>query len=97
METIYLILVIVLFALAISDLIVGVSNDAVNFLNSAIGSKVAPLQGNNDNCCDWDYCWCNIFKWDDGGSTKRIFHPNIFIFRDHDHFSGGDDYRCHTS
>jgi len=44
METIYLILVIVLFALAISDLIVGVSNDAVNFLNSAIGSKVAPLR-----------------------------------------------------
>ena len=42
MEKFYLILVIVLFALAISDLIVGVSNDAVNFLNSAIGSKAAP-------------------------------------------------------
>lgn len=40
---IYLIIVIVLIILAISDLIVGVSNDAVNFLNSAIGSKVAPL------------------------------------------------------
>ena len=39
---IYLIIVILLFVLAISDLIVGVSNDAVNFLNSAIGSKVAP-------------------------------------------------------
>lgn len=37
----YLILVVVLFALAIFDLVVGVSNDAVNFLNSAIGSKVA--------------------------------------------------------
>ena len=34
----------VLFILAISDLIVGVSNDAVNFLNSAIGAKVAPLR-----------------------------------------------------
>lgn len=44
MESIYLIIVIVLFALAISDLIVGVSNDAVNFLNSAIGSKVAPFK-----------------------------------------------------
>lgn len=42
MENFYLILVVVLFALAISDLIVGVSNDAVNFLNSAIGSKAAP-------------------------------------------------------
>ena len=42
MENFYLIIVVILFALAISDLIVGVSNDAVNFLNSAIGSKVAP-------------------------------------------------------
>ncbi|MCU4175443.1 inorganic phosphate transporter [Carboxylicivirga sp. N1Y90] len=44
MENIYLILVVVLFALAISDLIVGVSNDAVNFLNSAIGAKAAPYK-----------------------------------------------------
>ena len=42
MENFYLIIVVVLFALAISDLIVGVSNDAVNFLNSAFGSKAAP-------------------------------------------------------
>ncbi len=40
---IYLIFVIVLLLLAVSDLVVGISNDAVNFLNSAIGSKVAPL------------------------------------------------------
>jgi len=39
---IYLIAVILLAGLAVSDLIVGVSNDAVNFLNSAIGSRVAP-------------------------------------------------------
>ncbi|HMM11547.1 MAG TPA: inorganic phosphate transporter [Bacteroidales bacterium] len=44
METIYLIFVIVLFILAISDLIVGVSNDAVNFLNSAIGAKAASFK-----------------------------------------------------
>ena len=44
METFYLILVVVLFGLAISDLIVGVSNDAVNFLNSAIGAKAAPFK-----------------------------------------------------
>ncbi len=34
--------IVVLFGLAVSDLIVGVSNDAVNFLNSSIGSRVAP-------------------------------------------------------
>lgn len=39
MENIYLYIVILLSLLAIGDLIVGVSNDAVNFLNSAIGSK----------------------------------------------------------
>lgn len=43
-ESIYLIIAIVLVLLAVSDLIVGVSNDAVNFLNSALGSKVAPLR-----------------------------------------------------
>jgi phosphate/sulfate permease len=39
MEQIYVIMLIVLGVLAIIDLVVGVSNDAVNFLNSAIGSK----------------------------------------------------------
>jgi phosphate/sulfate permease len=34
--------IVILFGLAISDLIVGVSNDAVNFLNSSVGSRVAP-------------------------------------------------------
>jgi len=38
----FLFAVIVLFVFSIFDLIVGVSNDAVNFLNSSIGSKVAP-------------------------------------------------------
>jgi len=40
----YQILIFVLFSLAIVDLIVGVSNDAVNFLNSAIGSRVASFR-----------------------------------------------------
>ncbi|HBU45249.1 MAG TPA: inorganic phosphate transporter, partial [Porphyromonadaceae bacterium] len=43
MDPIYLIIVIILLGLAILDLSVGVANDAVNFLNSSIGSKVAPL------------------------------------------------------
>ncbi len=38
-ENIYLFMVIALAVLAITDLVVGVSNDAVNFLNSALGSK----------------------------------------------------------
>jgi len=43
MEAYYLLIIVVLFLLAISILIVGVSNDAVNFLNSAIGAKAAPF------------------------------------------------------
>lgn len=43
MDPIYLIIVIVLLFFAVLDLTVGVANDAVNFLNSSIGSKVAPL------------------------------------------------------
>jgi phosphate/sulfate permease len=39
MENIYLYMIIALAFLAIADLVVGISNDAVNFLNSAIGSK----------------------------------------------------------
>ena len=38
----YLIIVIIMLALAVSGLVVGVANDAVNFLNSALGSKAAP-------------------------------------------------------
>lgn len=80
MEQFYLILVIVLFALAISDLVVGVSNDAVNFLNSAIGSKAAPK-------------WIIFTVASLGvlvGATfssgmmevarKGIFHPDMFFF-----------------
>ena len=44
METFYLVLVIFIFLIAVFDLSVGVSNDAVNFLNSAIGSKAASFK-----------------------------------------------------
>ncbi|WP_372948053.1 inorganic phosphate transporter [Mariniphaga sp.] len=80
MENIYLIIVVILFALAISDLVVGVSNDAVNFLNSAFGSKAAPK-------------WLIFLMAGLGvliGATfssgmmevarKGIFHPDMFVF-----------------
>ncbi|EZH74794.1 phosphate:sodium symporter [Aquimarina atlantica] len=44
MDNIYLLMVVALAILAIADLIVGVSNDAVNFLNSAIGSKAVSFR-----------------------------------------------------
>ena len=44
MEDIYIVMLVALFALAITDLVVGVSNDAINFLNSAIGSKAVSMR-----------------------------------------------------
>ena len=44
MDGFYLILITIILILAVIDLIVGVSNDAVNFLNSAIGSKAFPVK-----------------------------------------------------
>jgi phosphate/sulfate permease len=80
MENFYIIVVVVLFALAISDLVVGVANDAVNFLNSAVGSKAAPK-------------WLIFFMaalgvligaaFSNGMmevARKGIFHPDMFFF-----------------
>jgi len=39
MDNIYLLMLVALAVLAVADIVVGVSNDAINFLNSAIGSK----------------------------------------------------------
>ncbi|MBL7472008.1 inorganic phosphate transporter [Robertkochia sediminum] len=44
MEQLYIFMLVALFVLAITDLVVGVSNDAVNFLNSAVGSNAATLR-----------------------------------------------------
>ncbi len=82
MENIYLFFIIILFFLAISDLIVGVSNDAVNFLNSAIGSKTASFK------------WVMLVAalgvlvgaTFSGGmmeiARSGIFHPDKFYFSD---------------
>ncbi|MBR2946967.1 MAG: inorganic phosphate transporter [Bacteroidales bacterium] len=44
MEFIYIGIIVFLFFLAVMDLVVGVSNDAVNFLNSAVGAKTAKFK-----------------------------------------------------
>src|SRR5690554_4799541 len=44
MENIYFLMIVALVVLAVADLVVGVSNDAVNFLNSAVGSKALPYK-----------------------------------------------------
>ena len=44
MENIYFLMIMALIVLAVADLVVGVSNDAVNFLNSALGSKAVSFR-----------------------------------------------------
>jgi phosphate/sulfate permease len=82
MDPIFTIVVVVLLALAVADLVVGVSNDAANFLNSALGSKAAPR-------------WVILLIASVGimiGSVfssgmmevarNGIFHPGMFSFAD---------------
>ncbi|NNF00553.1 MAG: inorganic phosphate transporter [Pyrinomonadaceae bacterium] len=80
METFYLIVVVVLFFLAISDLIVGVSNDAVNFLNSAVGSKAAGFKIILFVAALGVLVGCTFSTGMMEVARKGIFHPEYFFF-----------------
>ena len=80
MENIYLIIVIVLFALAVSDLVVGVSNDAVNFLNSSIGSKAAPRYIIMIIASAGIVVGTTFSSGMMEVARKGIFHPDMFYF-----------------
>ena len=82
METIYLIFVIVLILLAASDLVVGVSNDAVNFLNSAIGSKVAPFKVIMIIASVGILVGATFSSGMMEVARKGIFHPQYFYFNE---------------
>jgi len=82
MDNLYLIIVVILVILAVSDLVVGVANDAANFLNSAVGSRVASR---------WvilSVAAIGIFIGTFFGSgmmevaKSGVFHPNMFHFHD---------------
>jgi phosphate/sulfate permease len=79
---VYIILVILLMVLAFADLVVGVSNDAVNFLNSAIGSKVASRK-NIMIVASFGILIGALFA---GGmmevARKGIFNPQMFNFHE---------------
>ncbi len=80
MDKVFLLIVIVLFILAISDLIVGVSNDAVNFLNSAIGAKVAPLRILLIVAAAGILCGVTFSSGMMEVARKGIFYPGSFNF-----------------
>ena len=80
MESFYIILVIVLFALAASDLVVGVANDAVNFLNSAVGSKAAPKWLIFTMAAIGVFIGATFSNGMMEVARKGIFHPDMFFF-----------------
>lgn len=80
MLTFYLILVIILFLLAISDLVVGVSNDAVNFLNSAVGSKAASFKVIIAVAALGVLFGATFSSGMMEVARKGIFHPEYFYF-----------------
>jgi phosphate/sulfate permease len=80
METFYLVLVIILFILAISDLVVGVSNDAVNFLNSALGAKAASFKVIMLVAALGVLAGATFSSGMMEVARKGIFHPEYFYF-----------------
>ena len=80
MENIYLLMVIALAVLAVADLVVGVSNDAVNFLNSAIGSKAIPFRTIMIVASLGIACGAIFSSGMMEVARKGIFNPGEFMF-----------------
>lgn len=78
--TFYIIIVVILFLLAISDLVVGVSNDAVNFLNSAVGSKAATFKTILIIAALGIIVGCTFSSGMMEVARKGIFNPEHFYF-----------------
>jgi len=82
MDNIYILMLVALIILAVIDLVVGVSNDAVNFLNSAIGSKVISAR----NILIIASIGVVIGAVTSSGmmevARKGIFHPEMFYFNE---------------
>lgn len=82
METIYFGFVVFLFVLAVFDLMVGVSNDAVNFLQSAIGAKVAKFKTILIIAAIGIFAGAAMSNGMMEVARNGVFHPSFFSFQD---------------
>ena len=82
MEIVYFSFILFLFMLAIFDLVVGVSNDAVNFLNSAIGAKVARFRTILIIASIGVFVGATLSNGMMDIARHRIFQPQMFSFND---------------
>jgi phosphate/sulfate permease len=80
LESVYILITGIIVILAISDLIVGVSNDAVNFLYSAVGSKIISFK----NIMILASCGIALGALSSSGmmeiARNGIFNPEVFFF-----------------
>lgn len=82
MDTVYFGFVVFLFVLAIFDLMVGVSNDAVNFLQSAIGAKVAKFKTILIIAAIGIFTGAAMSNGMMEVARNGVFHPSFFSFQD---------------
>ncbi len=75
-------MLVALGVLAIIDLMVGVSNDAVNFLNSAIGSKAIPVKSIMIIASIGVFVGAVTSSGMMEVARKGIFNPDMFVFQD---------------
>ena len=78
----YILMLVALAILAIVDLVVGVSNDAVNFLNSAIGSKAISVKNIMIIASLGVFFGAITSSGMMEVARKGIFNPNMFMFQD---------------
>lgn len=82
MGTVYFGFVVFLFVLAVFDLMVGVSNDAVNFLQSAIGAKVAKFKTILTIAAIGIFTGAAMSNGMMEVARNGVFHPSFFSFQD---------------
>ncbi|EAR02595.1 inorganic phosphate transporter [Maribacter sp. HTCC2170] len=82
MDNIYFLMIIALAVLAIADLVVGVSNDAVNFLNSALGSKAISFKTIMIVASLGIFCGAVFSSGLMEVARKGIFVPGEFMFNE---------------
>ena len=78
----YILMLIALAILATVDLVVGVSNDAVNFLNSAIGSKAIAIRNIMIIASIGVFFGAITSSGMMEVARKGIFNPGMFMFQD---------------
>ncbi|MGJ8760009.1 inorganic phosphate transporter [Polaribacter sp. HaHaR_3_91] len=78
----YILMLVALAILAIVDLVIGVSNDAVNFLNSAIGSKAISVRNIMIIASLGVFFGAVTSSGMMEVARKGIFNPNMFMFQD---------------